>query len=340
MSAIKRPKIEARERVRLETVIPLKVPFAVHLDICSACNISCNFCVHSDKEAVRKAGVNWGIMSFGTFKHIIDDMKESWGCIDKIKKLRLFQMGEPLLNKDICKMISYAKQEDIAELIEITTNATLLSPNLNRELVKSGLDIMNISLNGINEEQYREICGCNVDYNIFRENIKDFYANKKQCKVYIKYSDIGYSEKEKQKFYEDYEDRCDEIFVEVISATLWQDTDISKNVKNQNVGTYGQGLIEKKVCPFIFTTLVINDKGVTHLCCVDWKNEYILGDLKKDSIKDIWNGNKHVGFMITHLEGNKNDIDICRNCESLSANTVDNIDDFAIALREKILKLK
>lgn len=67
------------------------------------------------------------------------------------------------------------------------------------------------------------------------------------------------------------------MFVETISDTLWQDTNISKNVKKAQVGTYGDEIVQKKVCPFLFTTLVINESGIAHLCCVDWKNEYMLG---------------------------------------------------------------
>lgn len=76
MSAIKRAKIYSRERTPLEKVVPLEVPFSVQIDICSACNLKCNFCFHSDFEAVQKSGVKFGVMSFSVFTKIIDDMKK------------------------------------------------------------------------------------------------------------------------------------------------------------------------------------------------------------------------------------------------------------------------
>ena len=79
MSAIRRGKIYARKRVELGEVVPLAVPFSVQLDVCSACNLSCNFCVHSDQNAIKKSGVQWGMMPFELFTHIIDDMKAHWG---------------------------------------------------------------------------------------------------------------------------------------------------------------------------------------------------------------------------------------------------------------------
>ena len=328
MSAIKRGKIYARERVSLEKVIPLMTPFSVQIDVCSACNMQCNFCFHSDFDAINRSQVKFGLMTFELFSRVIDDMKTSWGE-KSIKKLRLFKIGEPLLNRDICKMIRYAKESGIAECIEITTNGTLLNEEINLELVGSGLDILNISVNGINESQYKEACNYDMDFEQFRKNIENFYRNRGNCKVFIKYSDIGYSEEEKKTFYKLFEDICDEIFVEVISDNLWQDTNIGTSVANQRKGLYGQELKKKQVCPFLFTTMVINHEGIVHLCCVDWKTEYVLGDLKSESVSSIWNGEKLRNIQILHLKKKKDDIKICQKCESLSASTIDDIDDYA-----------
>lgn len=328
MGAIKRAKILARERVALEKVIPLDVPFSVQIDICSACNLKCNFCFHSDVNAITKSKTRFGAMSFELFKKIIDDMKADWGEA-KVKKLRLFKIGEPLMNLEVTRMVKYAKEADVAECIEITTNGTLLNQQMSLELIEAGLDILNISVNGINEKQYEDACQYKIKFSEYYENIKFFYDHKNKCKVFIKYSDIGYSEEEKQKFYDLFENACDEIFVETISATLWQDTNINEKIADAHKGTYGQKLKEKKVCPFLFTTMVINDRGIAHLCCVDWKSEYVLGDLKMESIGDIWKGSKLRQYQKIHLEMKKDMIDICKNCESLSANTTDDIDEVA-----------
>lgn len=335
MSAIKRAKIFARERVPLQEVIPLVTPFSVQIDICSACNLKCNFCFHSDEDAIQKTGVKFGVMKWETYQKIIDDMKKTWGE-RKIKKLRLFKIGEPLLNSDVCHMVKYAKEANVAECIEITTNGTLLNEKMSLGLIEAGLDILNISVNGISEQQYMNVCKSKVNISELKNNIDFFYRNRKACKLYIKYSDIGYSDEEKQTFYSEFGDICDEIFVETISATLWQETNINENICDLRKGTYGQELKKKQVCPFIFTTMVVNDRGIAHLCCVDWKSEYVLGDLKSDHIDDIWNGEKLRQYQKQHLMMMRDQISICKNCESLSANTVDNIDLYAEDLLEKM----
>ncbi len=98
------------------------------------------------------------------------------GGAEGIKKLRLFKVGEPLLNPDVCRMIRYAREANVAKFIEITTNGILLNEELNRGLIDAGLDILNISVNGINEKQYREVCGYDIDFDEYRKNIEHFYV--------------------------------------------------------------------------------------------------------------------------------------------------------------------
>lgn len=335
MSALRRAKIYARERTPLEKVLPLNAPFSIQIDICSACNLKCNFCFHSDMETIQKFNIKFGAMSLELFQKIIDDILTCWGK-QKVKKLRLFKVGEPLMNPNVAKMVAYAKKTEVAECIEITTNGTLLNEQLSLDLTEAGLDILNISVNGINEQQYKDVCQYEMDFQKFYNKIAFFYKHKQNCKIFIKYSDIGYTESEKQNFYQTFEKVSDEIFVETISSTLWQDTNISQHINNARKDTYGQELKQKEVCPFLFTTMVINNEGIVHLCCVDWKTEFILGDLKTERIADIWNGEKLRNYQKLHLKKLKNQISICRQCESLSANTTDDIDDYAELILNRI----
>lgn len=336
MTAVRQAKIYATKRTPLKDVIPLTVPFSVQIDVCSACNLQCAFCVHSDTVAVERAGIKWGFMSLQLFQKIIDDMRNSWAG-NKVKKLRLFQMGEPLLNPFIVDMVRYAKNAEVADYIEITTNATLLTDELSDALIDAGLDFLIVSVNGITEKQYQDVCNYHMNFQKFREHLKYFYDHKKQCQVWLKYGDIGYSKEETDRFYELFENCCDQISVETISATLWQDTNVADKITNAHKGTYGQELQKKQVCPFIFTTLIINDQGMAHLCCVDWKCKHILGNLTKESIADVWNGERLRAYQLKHLNMRKDDIDICVNCESLSANTTDNIDYCREEIRQRYM---
>lgn len=82
MAAEYAPKFNIEERIPLQDVIPLDIPFSVQIDVASVCNMKCNFCFHSDLEAMKKYNLKVGIMKFDLFKKIIDDMKKEWWSAD------------------------------------------------------------------------------------------------------------------------------------------------------------------------------------------------------------------------------------------------------------------
>ncbi|MBU4009615.1 MAG: radical SAM protein, partial [Proteobacteria bacterium] len=106
MKAQIKPRIDLLNRTKLETVIPLTVPFIINVDPSDACNFQCKFCPTGDRKLMKKTpGRNHGIMDFELYKKIIDDICE----FDKpIKVLRLYKDGEPLLNPRLAEMIRYA----------------------------------------------------------------------------------------------------------------------------------------------------------------------------------------------------------------------------------------
>ena len=79
-----------------------------------------------------------------------------------IKVLRLYKDGEPLLNPNFAKMVKYAKDKKCSERIDTTTNASLLTPEKNIEIIKAGLTRINISIEGVNSQQYLNFSGYKI----------------------------------------------------------------------------------------------------------------------------------------------------------------------------------
>ena len=334
MKAIKRAKIFSSPRTPLETVIPRNTPFSVEVDIASLCNLKCKFCYHSDREQVRESGVNFGIMDMQLYRKIIDDMKR---FSQKPAKLKLFEFGEPLLNNNMPDMIRYASEKNVAGSIETVTNGTLLNKTLNRELIKAGLSRINISVESVSDEGYEKVAGVKINFAEYVENIKDFYENKENCFVYIKLIDSGdLTQEEKDFFYHTFGDICDEIFIEN-AVPIWNGTIANENIINA-IGSYGQPINYKYVCPFIFTRMIVNYDGIVSLCCADWRRQEAIGDAKTESLSNIWNGQRLRDIQIKHLSGNRESISICNGCTTLSTATIDDIDKYRHQILERIMK--
>lgn len=314
-------------RNKLEEVIPLSTPYSIAIDPSNLCNFKCNFCAIQTSNKFVKYKKQ--IMSIELFKKIIDDISN---FPEKLKVLRISGQGEPLINQNISEMITYAKQKDVAEYIEIVTNGSLLSSQLNRRLIESGLDRIRISIEAVDEEGYKEITGVKINLNKFLENIKDLYENKGNCEIYIKIVDISVkSEKDKMKFYELFGNICDKIFIDNV-IPLWSDFEemkVDKSLLENDKGVHGQTIQQVKICPYIFYNFIINPDGQITACCADWKRKLILGDASKTSVIDIWNGDVLRNFWVDMLKGNKDKYEMCSKCVLPSVDCNDNIDNYA-----------
>src|SRR3989344_2765434 len=102
MKAKIKPRIDLENRTKLETVIPIDVPFIINIDPADVCNFQCKFCPTADRELMKATpGRNFGLMYFNLYKKIVDDICE-FG--EPIKVLRLYKDGEPLLHPKFVEM--------------------------------------------------------------------------------------------------------------------------------------------------------------------------------------------------------------------------------------------
>lgn len=318
MSVIK-SKI-AVNRNDLSKVLPLRTPYVIQIDPASKCNFKCKFCPTS-KDSNNK---NRTIMQFKLFKKIIDGLVD---FDDKIKVLKLWKDGEPLLNKNICEMIKYAKEQEIVEKIEMTTNGYLLNKQLNYNLIKSGLNKIIISVEGLNEADYLRNSGVKINFDEFIENIKHFYENRKNCIVHVKMIDIGLDEDSKEKFYKLFGDISDEMFIEK-AIPCWPNFD-DENIDHNLLNVWGKNLEKKDVCALALYSMTINSNGRVTMCCNDWEQKIIVGDVNIQNIKEIWNSNKVREYQIMQLSHNRRAIPVCSQCMFPDYVAVDNIDSKA-----------
>ena len=75
-------------------------------------------------------------------------------------------------------MVRYAKASPKVQRVDTTTNASLLTKDRSLEIIDAGLDRINISVEGINADQYRDFSGHKMDYQQFVDNIAFFYDHK------------------------------------------------------------------------------------------------------------------------------------------------------------------
>lgn len=158
------------KRIKLAEVVPLSQPYVIMIDPCGRCNFKCVFCPCNNNKS--NLSERHKMMSIDVFDRVVSDIAE---FPHKIKAIDVYGYGEPLLNPDLPEMIKHLYKAEVCEKIRIVTNGSLLTRQMSEELVESGLDYAKISIEGLSDGKYRDICGVDIDFNELVENIRYFY---------------------------------------------------------------------------------------------------------------------------------------------------------------------
>lgn len=325
MKAQIKPRINLEDRTPLQDVIPLETPFVLFVDPSSACNFQCTFCPTGDRELIKSTGRYQGGLRFELFQKIVDELSL---FPDLIKVLRLYKDGEPLLNKNLAKMVSCAKQSGLVPYIDTTTNGALMEPERVGPIIEAGLDKLNISIDGMNTDQYLRFTKYDFDFDKFTENVKWLYNNKGNCEIVIKIPAELITQSQQQEFYDTFGDYCDRIFIENF-APCWPEFDVEERTGfKMTEGIYKQPVTFTDTCPYIFYSMSVNADGLVSACFLDWSRKLIVGDVRKQTLREIWNSKEFNVLRLQNLEGRRADNSMCAQCGQLTHCLPDNIDQY------------
>lgn len=298
------------KRVELYKQLPLDVPFSVHIFPIYMCNFKCNYCLHSlSEEQLLKINFKKQIMNLEIYKKSIDDLML---YSRPLKALLFAGHGEPLLHPNIAEMVSYAKQKRIAERVEIVTNASLLTQDLSDKLISAGLDRIKISIQGISKRKYKDVCGFDIDYDKFIENIRYFYEHKTNTDVYIKIIDVALDSKDdEKKFYDIFKPISDNVAIEY-AIPFVEEIDKKNYGKEFDKCKQGNKPLKTEVCSMPFYMMVVEPSGQVVPCC-STAVPFIFGNIKDNSLTEIWKSNKRKTFLSMQLM-NRSINKICKKC--------------------------
>lgn len=128
------------------------LPRVVFIEVTNRCNLLCKTCprTYLTREPLKT-------LSFDEFVHISRQFPE-------MRRAVLHGIGEPLLNRELPRMIRYLKERNVKVLFN--SNGTLLTSERQEELVRSGLDEFRCSIDGATPETYARIRGVDLLHKI------------------------------------------------------------------------------------------------------------------------------------------------------------------------------
>jgi radical SAM protein with 4Fe4S-binding SPASM domain len=289
------------------------MPYSVSIEPTNICNLACPECPTGNGNLIRdKLNINPE-----TNKRLIDEIGKYLFCI-----IYYFQ-GEPFLNQQLFEMIKYASENKIFTIS--STNGHFLNQNNSEKIIKSGLQKLIISLDGITPETY-QMYRKNGNFNKVIDGIKTIIAVKKQLKSktpqiviqFLVFKSNQHQISELKSFAKKLE--VDRIVLK--SAQFYdfkngniQMPDIKKysRYKKNNDGSYSIKSKLKNHCWRMWTNPVITSSGQISVCCFDKNAQFSLGNIETETFDDIWKSEKYKTIR-DKIFTNRKSIDICTNC--------------------------
>jgi hypothetical protein len=181
----------------------------------------------------------------------------------------------------------------------------------------------------MDSEQYFSFSGRRVKFDELVENIRDLFGRRGDCEIIIKINGDVISADDQKRFLGTFGEIADGVFIEhVMSCWPQFDLEIRGVPAHKKLGVYGQPIKEVICCPYIFYSFSINSDGTASACFLDWERKLVIGDAKKQSIKEIWAGVQLRAHQLMMLRGERKGHPICGNCGQMSHGMPDNIDPY------------
>src|SRR3569833_1293900 len=69
-----------------------------------------------------------------------------------------------------------------------------------------------------------------------------------------------------------------------------------------------------RICDLLFHKMYIGYNGDALLCCMDWRRRVVLGNVRHQSVKEIWQGAAYRHYRRLQQQGRSRELVLCRDC--------------------------
>jgi radical SAM protein with 4Fe4S-binding SPASM domain len=271
-------------------------PLLVDIELASICNLKCPMCYTI--SAGFKEHVNTKRMEWPLFHKIIDEIG------GRVPAIRLSLRGEATLNRHFVDCIRYAKAKGIKEVSTLTHGFKLTLPFF-AQLAEAGIDWITISIDGIGATYERIRKPIRFDELLKKiKDIKRFKDERGLNRPVIKVQGIWPAIAENpDAYYQTFAPYVDLVAFNPLIDYLGNDSKADIQ------------FVEGFSCPQQYQRLVIGADGLVMKCSNDEENREVIGDIRKETVHQIWHGPKMQAVRDLHRQHNGFlQSAVCRRC--------------------------
>lgn len=282
-------------------------PSQIIIDITEICNLACVHCSH---QIFKKSKLYSGQkLDPELNKKLIEEVKNHGQNITQY--IRYTSEGEPLTNKNVYDMLSYAV-ENSGVTVTLTTNGTIMNKSSCEKLIETGVEVVDISIDAFLPETYAKI-RVNGNLEITRRNVLELIKLSKQpsinTKVVVSYIEQPYNYSETEDFGKFWKDNgADYVVVRRLHSNSGTLKDIADDMRGKNSN------LKRRPCLYPWERVVLNPRGYLAFCPADWTLGSTILDYRHTTVYDTWKGVFYQKLRKSHLDNDFKYFIFCEQC--------------------------
>jgi len=195
------------------------------------------------------------------------------------------------------------------ETVKIISNASALTEKKSRQLIEAGLDEIKISFDGLSKDVFEKI-RVGLKYDKIVANLEGLVRLRSEMgrtnpKIQLMFVAIKENEFEEKGFVERWRGIVDRV--DVTRAHNWGGNDQVAGASEPKNQTGFQ-------CMRLWRTFTVLWVGRVSICCLDYEGTEILGNLRKNTLREILEGKRLAQIREWHTRGEFGEVSVCANC--------------------------
>lgn len=265
-------------------------------EVTTKCNYRCTICPYPTLERAKET------MSTALFVQLLDKVLAE---TSQYEMVTFAGMGEPLLDRDIEGKIRHATARGLR--CTVITNASMLSTERFLALQEAGLHSMRVSFYGTTPESYAKVHGIRDlrKFEAVKQTLEEICRRKTSCQVLMTFNRVDDNVADMDEWIAYWGQRVD--LLEVWHPHNWGTTFNYREIQPDLLPTCGRATKGP---------LQIQVDGTVNMCCFDFQGKLLLGDLKTQTLAEIFSGDAFGHILACHTTGNYAGSGlICEHCD-------------------------
>ena len=208
---------------------------------------------------------------------------------------------EPLMQEDFCLYLKAIKDRGLR--ININTNGLLVTEDYARNLIDLEIDGIFVSIDATTADTLNKVRGTyeldKIKAAVF--NLLNARGSKTRPRIGVSFVVEEDNAHEKENFLNFWIQHVDTVRV----CGLFTIEDMIQNIASSK---------ERRPCPMLYDYMLIHYNGDVPVCCWEATGKTNLGNVFKDGIKGVWEGEAYKKIRHYHETGQFDKVPFCKDC--------------------------